>query len=552
MENMQELTKYVLNLENSIRNLEKDNAIKRGLIRKLNQQYAFEIDPIPVSLVALSTATTATASSTTPSNQPSVSLPVNSAFASLSTSTTTTNILKTSPSSSVGAFINSSTSKVANQWFERGMTWTFSFNHSEAIYCFNMALTADPKMVMAMWGIAYASGPNRNVKDMTSESNALALKYARRAVDLIAVSDDCKPLEIALVTAIKSRYSENSLTSSQRELHDVLFMSSMKEIHKKYGKDHPFVTAIYADSILLLNPWDIWANRDDSSTIEYAKEAQQVLEESLKPYPEHPGLLASYIYLMETSSNPEKAKVAADTLSKTAPPDCAHLLHLPSRIYVHLGDYSSSLNCNRRAVDADVRYQELSETPAPLYTIYRVHHIHCLIYDACNLNQFGLAMEHARDISKIVDKSALEGPLVDLLDGYFCLSWHVLVYFGKWNEIIDEPINNDLHPSLKVGLAISNFSRSIAFACVGKLDEAKRERDLFVEAAKDVPDTRTSIQNPIHSIISIAEDVLESTLIIANDLSQNQNDQPNEEALQRMSRAQKTFEDLSYEMPHIW
>src|SRR5690349_21109548 len=55
------------------------------------------------------------------------------------------------------------TNAAAQQHFDDGLTLCYAFNHDEAIRSFEKALTADPKLAMAHWGIAYALGPNYNV-----------------------------------------------------------------------------------------------------------------------------------------------------------------------------------------------------------------------------------------------------------------------------------------------------------------------------------------------------------------------------------------------------
>ena len=55
------------------------------------------------------------------------------------------------------------TSPDAQLWFDRGLIWTYAYNHAEATVCFNRALEHDPACAMAHWGIAYATGPNYNM-----------------------------------------------------------------------------------------------------------------------------------------------------------------------------------------------------------------------------------------------------------------------------------------------------------------------------------------------------------------------------------------------------
>ena len=47
-------------------------------------------------------------------------------------------------------------------WFNRGLIWAYSFNHSEAERCFERAAASDPSCAAALWGVAYAAGPNYN------------------------------------------------------------------------------------------------------------------------------------------------------------------------------------------------------------------------------------------------------------------------------------------------------------------------------------------------------------------------------------------------------
>src|ERR1700743_26966 len=50
----------------------------------------------------------------------------------------------------------------AQIWFDRGLAWTYGFNHEEAVDCFEQAIKHDPNCAMAYWGLAHALGPNYN------------------------------------------------------------------------------------------------------------------------------------------------------------------------------------------------------------------------------------------------------------------------------------------------------------------------------------------------------------------------------------------------------
>ena len=82
-------------------------------------------------------------------------------------------------------------SALAQTWFDRGLIWCYSFNHDEAIHCFRQALKSDPHCAVAHWGIAYASGPNynkpweafdeRDLANSLAESQAAIAKASKSA-----------------------------------------------------------------------------------------------------------------------------------------------------------------------------------------------------------------------------------------------------------------------------------------------------------------------------------------------------------------------------------
>ena len=99
----------------------------------------------------------------------------------------------------------------AQAWFDRGVLWTYGYNHEEAILCFERAIDADPKCAMAHWGAGYASGPNYNMPwdlfDNAGRAAAARAGYvhARKALDMIA---GVTRWEAALINALPARYPQ--------------------------------------------------------------------------------------------------------------------------------------------------------------------------------------------------------------------------------------------------------------------------------------------------------------------------------------------------------
>src|ERR1700753_1807991 len=99
----------------------------------------------------------------------------------------------------------STTSAEAQSWFDRGLGWSYAFNHEEAIACFERALVADPGFALAHWGLAYAAGPNYNKQwDAFDEADLhTSLRRSREAtVRAAGLAATGPPLERELIGAL--------------------------------------------------------------------------------------------------------------------------------------------------------------------------------------------------------------------------------------------------------------------------------------------------------------------------------------------------------------
>src|SRR5262249_17863574 len=54
-------------------------------------------------------------------------------------------------------------SEMAQKYFDQGLRLLYGFNHDEAERAFREAARLDPGCAMAWWGIAYVLGPNYNL-----------------------------------------------------------------------------------------------------------------------------------------------------------------------------------------------------------------------------------------------------------------------------------------------------------------------------------------------------------------------------------------------------
>jgi hypothetical protein len=132
------------------------------------------------------------------------------------------------------------------------------------------------------------------------------------------------------------------------------------------------------------------------------------------------------------------------------------------------------------------------------------------MYAAMFLGQYQAAMESVEQMKKMAHKDliCIKGEmawLTDILEAMLSMKSHVLMRFGKWQEIIDEPFPDD--PELYMNTTIMmHYSKAIAFATFHRFDEADAEREAFKAAQAKVPPERYYFQgNLCEDIFKVAE-----------------------------------------------
>ena len=415
----------------------------------------------------------------------------------------------------LGAFERTitTTSEEAQVWFNRGLNWIYGYNHAEAIACFDRALEHDPGCAMAHWGKAYAFGPNYNIPWhlMDPAGKAQALSAAYDATQLALEHSVGKTqVEQDLINALPARYPQREPIDDQRSWNQD-YVDAMRRIHKTYDQDLDVCT-VFAEAILNLTPWKMW----DLKTSRIAKgagtaEAQLVLETAFEQFSEaweHPGLLHLYIHLMEMSPFPQKALRAGDCLRDLVP-DAGHLIHMPTHIDVLCGQYSDVVVYNQKAIAADRKF--LAKVGAMnVYSLYRTHDHHFVIYGAMFLGQYGPAIRAAQELIDTTPDELLRvesPPMADFIEGYLPMKQHVLIRFGKWQEIVAQELPKD-QVLYCATTAMMRYARSVAYSAMGSVAEAAAEKEAFLAAKVKVPETRRVHNNTVVDILEIAEAML--------------------------------------------
>ncbi len=398
----------------------------------------------------------------------------------------------------------------AQLWFDRGLKWVFGYNHNEAIVCFERAIEADPECALAHWGVAYAKGPNYNYgwEHFTPEIKEDCLSVAS---DSLAAAEKCATgLAAELVAALRLRFPKNAEVEDFAPTHDV-YTDAMRAVLGRHPDDLEVIT-LAVEAMMCRTPWQLWdlqtgAPKPDSDVLE----AQAILERAFATVEgawHHPGALHLYIHIMEMSPTPEKALRMGDALVDLVP-DAGHLQHMPTHIDVLCGGYENVVRRNAKAFVADQKFLK-REGKMGFYTTYICHDLHFRLYGAMFLGQIGPALDAASELEALLTPEVVE-PSADWLESYYGMRQHVLIRFGRWEELKQTrpPADQELY---SFTTALVHYSRTVAFAATGEVAKAEAERLLFLAAQKRVPETRLLFNNTCESILKIAEQMLEGEL----------------------------------------
>jgi len=267
----------------------------------------------------------------------------------------------------------STSSKLAQRYFDQGLRLAWGFNHAEAQRAFRKAQRLDPACAMCFWGEAYVLGPNINVP-MDEKANAPALAAAARARELAARAT---PAEQALIEAIAARYSPDP--KADRAQLDKAYADAMGRAAARFPDDLD-IAALYAESLMDRSPWDYW---EAGGTKEKAAVAGLVatLERVLAKEPGHVGAIHLYIHAVEASADAQRAERFADRLAGLAP-GAGHLVHMPAHIYYRVGRYKDSLATNLRAVRVDEMYIQRFRPEGVYPLAYYPHNVHFVLVSA--------------------------------------------------------------------------------------------------------------------------------------------------------------------------
>jgi len=407
----------------------------------------------------------------------------------------------------------STRSAETQRWFDIGLNWCYGFNHEEGIKCFEKALETDPGCAFVHWGIAYAAGPFYNLtwkEHGEAEANSATKRCFEHVQLARANAASASEVERRLIEALACRFQKpHRVTPPEFEQWDDAYAAAMRLVYQSFPDDHD-VMALLVEALMMRTVRRLWnlktgAPEENSDVVE----ALEVCERSIRladaaGIAQHPAIVHLHIHLLEMSTMPERGLRSADRLGEMCP-DAGHMNHMPGHIYVLCGMYEEAKSASEKAVRADDLYLARTDTPGYNYLLACCHDLHLMMFACMFLGQSKSALWAAEKIRGFATREIIALPdrpkLTQTMEGYYAMKSHVLVRFGRWHEIIDEPMADD--PALYVlTTAMQHYAKGVAHATVRDFAVADRQRELFYMHLDRIPPERRFLSNPARASLA--------------------------------------------------
>lgn len=338
--------------------------------------------------------------------------------------------------------LSNSGKETAQVDFLAGLAALHSFWYEEARLLFRRAQKADPGFALAYWGEALTHHhPIWRSTSATAGREALERipAEANRRVERVGTAEERALLATARV-----------LFSSEADRDRAWAEALEKEFRKNPGGVE--IGAFYA---LALQGRIGWRQRDTQRGRDLAMQSAAILEALLERAPRHPGLLH---YLIHAYDTPEDAYrgVAAARLYAGIAPDAHHAQHMPSHIFLQIGDWDGVVRSNRRAWEASEVWVEARQLPAADKDYHALSWLH---YGLLQKGDF----EEARRVRKVLRTNAGS-------HDYRLVKWQAraAVEAREWKNIDLDGASDE-----------ARFARGLAAAWTGDLATARElQREL--------------------------------------------------------------------------
>ena len=353
----------------------------------------------------------------------------------------------------------------AQEEFLTGLAHLHHMMYEQARPHFETVAEVDPDCAMAHWGIAMTS-----FYPLWMPTPDELLERGKAAVETARAIGAPTEREEAYIAAVDVFFTDPVSAIESPAADHAARLEAWKEaqrsVHESYPDDVD-AAALYAlaEISYAQTQFSPYEERDFSPNLR----AGELIEDFFGDHPEHPGL---YHYLIHTYDSPElahKAEEAARGYDELAP-ETPHALHMPSHIFVRLGEWKETVEWNERSAEAAMR--QADEDPHAI-----VHYVHALDYVMYGYLQLGNEEKARETLERVRD---VDNMLENMPAGYGVAAAQARYYLElqKWEEAAQielgypDIIDWGELPETK---ALFSYARGLGAARTGDLDQAEEE-----------------------------------------------------------------------------
>lgn len=222
--------------------------------------------------------------------------------------------------------------------FEEGLLLLHNFEYDDALVAFEEATAQDSTEILTHWGEAMCHYKALWRLQNTEKGRAILSRLGDTEEMRLASIDD--PLEQAMWKIVELMYGDGQFDERNKKI-----TTHLASLYEQFPQ-HQEIAVFYALSL-------IWSTEEYGDGSDDLQLAASIVDKVIAVNPLHPGALHYKIHALDGPTSAKEAHAAADAYAEVAA-DAAHALHMPSHIYLALGEWKGVVNSNQVSYDASV------------------------------------------------------------------------------------------------------------------------------------------------------------------------------------------------------
>ena len=277
----------------------------------------------------------------------------------------------------------------AQPYFLEGVKFLHSFEWEDAADAFRKAQEADPGFALAYWGeaLSHTGGHHYPMEQNMSAARKALVKLAATAGERLAKAPTER--ERGYLGAVELLYGEGD--GQERALR---YAAAMGLLSERFPDDDDAATF---HALALMR-----TARRGRESVRVDMEAGAIALRVFRRNGSHPGAVHYIVHAFDEPSRAIIGLEAADVYARLAP-DAPHALHMPSHIYVQLGQWDKLSAANERSYAASARRSQQKQLRSiegqAFHAMFWLHYAYLMQGDFAKADEaLAVAGRHAKNL----------------------------------------------------------------------------------------------------------------------------------------------------------